>query len=126
MSKKSKVTFDPKKFLTKVGDGKTIAKYQKDQIVFSQGDVAAVVFLATVVNLPDANGGLFKPNRMWSAVVDRQGVLCSVVRSDPDAWPGSRSICFQFGQAESRSRQPRSSAPVWWVSGGENSPDIRH
>jgi hypothetical protein len=41
--------------------------------------------LATVVNLPDANGGLFKPNRMWSAVVDRQGVLCSVVRSDPDA-----------------------------------------
>ncbi len=44
MSKKSKVTFDPKKFLTKVGDGKTIAKYQKDQIVFSQGDVAAVVF----------------------------------------------------------------------------------
>ena len=50
--------------------------------------------LATVVNLADANGGLFKPNRMWSAVVDRQGVLCSVVRSDPDAWPGSRSIAI--------------------------------
>jgi CRP/FNR family transcriptional regulator, cyclic AMP receptor protein len=44
MSKKSKVTFDPKKFLAKVGDGKTIAKYQKDQIVFSQGDVADAVF----------------------------------------------------------------------------------
>ena len=40
------------------------------------------------------NGGLFKPNKMWSAVVDRQGVLCSVVRSDPDAWPGSRSIAI--------------------------------
>src|SRR5258708_408770 len=50
--------------------------------------------LATVVNLADANGGLFKPNRMWSAVVDRQGILCSVVRSDPDAWPGSRSIAI--------------------------------
>ncbi|HLJ95593.1 MAG TPA: heme-binding protein, partial [Gemmataceae bacterium] len=50
--------------------------------------------LATVVNQPDANGGLFKPNRMWSAVVDRQGVLCSVIRSDPDAWPGSRSIAI--------------------------------
>ena len=50
--------------------------------------------LANVVNLPDANGGLFKPNRMWSAVVDRQGTLCSVVRSDPDAWPGSRSIAI--------------------------------
>src|SRR5438552_926457 len=50
--------------------------------------------LANVVNLADANGGLFKPNRMWSAVVDRQGVLCSVVRSDPDAWPGSRAIAM--------------------------------
>jgi len=50
--------------------------------------------LATVVNSPDANGGLFNPNRMWSAVVDRQGILCSVVRSDPDAWPGSRSIAI--------------------------------
>jgi uncharacterized protein GlcG (DUF336 family) len=50
--------------------------------------------LQTVVNLADANGGLFKPNRMWSAVVDRKGVLCSVVRSDPDAWPGSRSIAI--------------------------------
>jgi CRP/FNR family transcriptional regulator, cyclic AMP receptor protein len=44
MSKKSKVTFDPKKFLAIVGDGKTIAKYQKHQIVFSQGDVADAVF----------------------------------------------------------------------------------
>src|SRR5260370_30526424 len=50
--------------------------------------------LATVVSLADANGGLFKPNRMWSAIVDRQGILCSVVRSDPDAWPGSRSIAI--------------------------------
>jgi uncharacterized protein GlcG (DUF336 family) len=50
--------------------------------------------LATVVSMGDANGGLFSPNRMWSAVVDRQGVLCSVVRSDPDAWPGSRSIAI--------------------------------
>jgi len=50
--------------------------------------------LATVVNQPDANGGLFKPNRMWSAVVDRQGTLCSVIRSHPDAWPGSRAIAI--------------------------------
>lgn len=36
--------FDPKKFLAKVGEGKTITNYQKDQIVFSQGDVADAVF----------------------------------------------------------------------------------
>src|SRR6476646_6183778 len=48
--------------------------------------------LASVVQIN--NGGLFSPNRMWAAVVDRQGVLCSVTRSDPDAWPGSRDIAI--------------------------------
>jgi len=49
--------------------------------------------LAIVVNLPDANGGIFKPNRMWSAIVDRQGLLCSVTKIG-DAWPGSRAIAI--------------------------------
>jgi uncharacterized protein GlcG (DUF336 family) len=40
------------------------------------------------------NGGLFSPNRMWAAVVDREGVLCGVTRSSPDAWPGSRDIAI--------------------------------
>jgi uncharacterized protein GlcG (DUF336 family) len=55
--------------------------------------------LKTVVNLSDANGGIFKPNRMWSAVVDREGVLCSVKSSAEfapglDVWPGSRAIAI--------------------------------
>ena len=49
--------------------------------------------LAIVVNLPDANGGIFKPNLMWSAVVDRAGRLCSVIKTG-DAWPGSRAIAI--------------------------------
>jgi uncharacterized protein GlcG (DUF336 family) len=48
--------------------------------------------LASVVKLN--NGGLFSPNKMWAAVVDRKGVLCGVIRSDPDAWPGSRDIAI--------------------------------
>ena len=44
MKKSLRAAFDPKTFLAKVGDGKTISKYQKDQIVFSQGDVADAVF----------------------------------------------------------------------------------
>jgi uncharacterized protein GlcG (DUF336 family) len=60
----------------------------------SQTIVAAVqAKLATVVALSDANGGIFKPNRMWSAVVDRQGNLCSVIVTG-DAWPGSRAIAI--------------------------------
>src|SRR5213080_2687461 len=44
VKKTRKTAFDPKTFLAKVGDGKTILKYQKDQIAFSQGDVADAVF----------------------------------------------------------------------------------
>jgi uncharacterized protein GlcG (DUF336 family) len=59
-----------------------------------QKTVAAVqAQLAKVVALPDANGGIFKPNRMWSAVVDREGTLCSVIVTG-DAWPGSRAIAI--------------------------------
>src|SRR5271163_3710744 len=50
--------------------------------------------LATVINIPDHNGGLFAPNRMWSAIVDRKGVLCSVINSNNDPWPGSRDIAI--------------------------------
>jgi CRP/FNR family transcriptional regulator, cyclic AMP receptor protein len=39
-----RASFDPKKFLAKVGDGKAISKYRKDQIIFSQGEVADAVF----------------------------------------------------------------------------------
>ena len=44
MRKRVKTSFDPKVFLAKVGEGKTISKYRKDQIVFSQGETADAVF----------------------------------------------------------------------------------
>src|SRR6202023_165940 len=44
MKRKGKLSFDPKRFLAKVGKGKTISKYRKDQVVFSQGQVADAVF----------------------------------------------------------------------------------
>jgi CRP-like cAMP-binding protein len=44
MTPKSKLPFDPKLFLAKVGEGRTIAQYSKDQMVFSQGDPANAVF----------------------------------------------------------------------------------
>ena len=39
-----KNSFDPLAFLAKVGTGKTISVYRKDQIIFSQGDVADTIF----------------------------------------------------------------------------------
>jgi CRP/FNR family cyclic AMP-dependent transcriptional regulator len=37
-------SFNPKSFLAKVGEGRSIVKYHKDQIVFAQGDPADAVF----------------------------------------------------------------------------------
>ena len=44
MRKKVKAPFDPQKFLANVGDGKTILDCRKNQIVFSQGEIADAVF----------------------------------------------------------------------------------
>ena len=78
----------------------TVAARADSGCAIPNGIVQAVQSqLKTVVNLSDANGGIFKPNRMWSAIVDREGVLCSVKSSAEfaptlDVWPGSRAIAI--------------------------------
>jgi CRP-like cAMP-binding protein len=44
MATKRLTSFDPKLFLAKVGEGRSIGKYHKGQIIFSQGDAANAVF----------------------------------------------------------------------------------
>jgi CRP/FNR family transcriptional regulator, cyclic AMP receptor protein len=44
MAIKRRPKFNPKSFLARVGDGRSIGKYGKDQIVFSQGEAADSVF----------------------------------------------------------------------------------
>jgi CRP-like cAMP-binding protein len=44
MTPKPKLLFDPKLFLSKVGKGRTIAEYSKNEVVFAQGDQAETVF----------------------------------------------------------------------------------
>jgi CRP/FNR family cyclic AMP-dependent transcriptional regulator len=44
MNRNGPLPFDPKVFLAKVGDGKTINAYRTNQVVFSQGDAADAVF----------------------------------------------------------------------------------
>jgi CRP/FNR family transcriptional regulator, cyclic AMP receptor protein len=44
MGKAAKNGFNPKVFLAKVGTGKKISKYRKDQIIFAQGEIADAVF----------------------------------------------------------------------------------
>jgi CRP/FNR family transcriptional regulator, cyclic AMP receptor protein len=44
LRKKVKAPFDPQKFLAKVGEGKIVSAYRRDQVVFSQGEIADAVF----------------------------------------------------------------------------------
>jgi CRP-like cAMP-binding protein len=44
MAIKRRLPFDPKSFVAKVGHGRSIDRFGKDQIVFSQGDPADAVF----------------------------------------------------------------------------------
>jgi CRP/FNR family transcriptional regulator, cyclic AMP receptor protein len=44
MGSKRLPPFDPKSFLAKIGEGRSIGRYHKDQIVYSQGDLADAVF----------------------------------------------------------------------------------
>ena len=44
MGKLAKDEFDPKAFLARVGQGKAIAEYKKNQNIFCQGEVAEAVF----------------------------------------------------------------------------------
>ena len=44
MKPKERARFDPKVYLAKVGAGRTISEYRKNQTVFSQGDPADAVF----------------------------------------------------------------------------------
>jgi CRP/FNR family cyclic AMP-dependent transcriptional regulator len=44
MEKPARDMFDPKLFLAKLGTGKTIQEYRKNQVIFAQGEVANSVF----------------------------------------------------------------------------------
>ena len=60
MPKAAKNLFDPKRFLARVGEGKTILKFDKNNVVFSQGDAADTVFY-------------IQKGRMKVLVVSKQG-----------------------------------------------------
>ena len=44
MSPKQILSFDPKSFLAKEGEGRSLAHYRKDESIFAQGDVADQIF----------------------------------------------------------------------------------
>jgi len=51
MTNQRLASFNAKTFLSKMGAGKTIVRYQERDILFSQGDVADAVFYEDIAGL---------------------------------------------------------------------------
>ena len=59
------------------------------------GKAELQALLATAPNNDGNAGGLFEGKRMWGAIVNRHGEICTVATSTDDptqAWPGSQAI----------------------------------
>ena len=75
-------SFDPKSFLAKVGEGRSIGKYRKNQVVFSQGDAADSIFYIQ-------NG------KVKLTVVSEQGKEAVVAIQGPDEFCGEGCLTGQ-------------------------------
>jgi CRP/FNR family transcriptional regulator, cyclic AMP receptor protein len=74
--------FDPVDFLRTVGDGKTIAEYQKDAVVFAQGDPADAIFY-------------IETGRVKLKVNSQQGKEAVVALLGPDCFFGEGCLTVQ-------------------------------
>ncbi len=75
-------TFDPKTFLARIGEGRSIAKYRKEQIVFSQGEPADSVFY-------------IQKGKVKVTVVSKQGKEAVVAILDVDEFVGEGCLAGQ-------------------------------
>ena len=82
MKHKAKPPFDPKDFLAKANVGRTISKYRKNQIVFSQGDPAGSVFY-------------IRDGKIKVTVISEQGKEAIVAVLGPDEFCGEGCLTGQ-------------------------------
>ena len=79
---KSESPFDPESFLSKVGDGRSIEKFRKNRIVFSQGSPADAVFY-------------IQKGKVKLAVLSRQGKEAVVAILGPNDFFGEGCLAGQ-------------------------------
>jgi CRP/FNR family cyclic AMP-dependent transcriptional regulator len=82
MKRKAKTHFDPKAFLAKTNGGRTISKYRRNQIVFSQGDPADSVFY-------------IRDGKVKKTVISEQGKEAIVAVMGPDEFFGEGCLTGQ-------------------------------
>jgi len=86
MTSEQEPSFDPKSFLAKVGEGRSIGRYSQDRIVFTQGDPADSVFY-----------------------IQKGKVKVGRARAPPTGAPGRRDWVGRRSSARASKEGPRSS-----------------
>ena len=110
MTKRAPVTFSPKAFLAKVGDGRSIGTYSVDQAIFLQGDTADAVFY------------LQEGKVMAQVVVDAIREPALLLDGRLRVVAANRGYCLAF-KAERKNVQGR---PVRAISDGRwDTPEVR-
>lgn len=82
MTIEQELSFDPKSFLAKVGEGRSIGSYAKDRVVFTQGDPADSVFY-------------IQKGKVKVTVVSKQGKEAVVAILGPDEFCGEGCLAGQ-------------------------------
>ena len=82
MNSKTKPSFDPKVFLAKADGGRSIVTYPRDQIVFSQGNLADSVFY-------------IHAGKVKVSVVSEQGKEAAIAILGPDEFCGEGCLAGQ-------------------------------
>ena len=82
MTIEQELSFDPKSFLAKVGEGRSIGSYAKDWVVFTQGDPADSVFY-------------IQKGKVKVTVVSEQGKEAVVAILGPDEFCGEGCLAGQ-------------------------------
>src|ERR1700686_4955138 len=82
MNSEANPSFDPKIFLAKAHGGRSISKYRKNQIVFSQGDPADSVFY-------------IQDGKVKVTVISEQGKEAVVAVLGPDEFCGEGCLAGQ-------------------------------
>jgi CRP/FNR family cyclic AMP-dependent transcriptional regulator len=82
MAMEQRSSFEPKSFLAKVGEGRSISTYRKDQIVFVQGDPADAVWY-------------IRKGKVKVTVVSEQGKEAVVAILGPDEFCGEGCLAGQ-------------------------------
>ena len=120
MVRAGKAAFDAQVFLANVGAGKTILEFQKNQIVFAQGDVADAVFYVQkgkvkVTVLSDqgkeAVVGILGPGQFFGEACMNGHKLRISLRRFAQHYIFGKEFCGRFQRSLNASRVTRLPAP---------------